>query len=251
MQAEGRNIIVFAPEHNTHGKKDATGAFIPEAEAFCEHHDVSEKNLILVDNQKSKPWMRKFVVDHILAGYEIPADEHSLDAVAFFCHGWKTGIQFGFSTGKKDIDMLATAIADRAPEAEQVDDEPFSPVIPLYCCSTGRDADRQSEDDLEVFGGDGGFADLLRDSLCRAGAIYCRVLAHTTAGHTTRNPHVREFCGNGRPLGGEGGNYIIPRKNPKHFKAWRKKLAEDETFRYEFPFLSTEEIQTGISNLIA
>lgn len=247
--SEKRNIIVFAPSEDSPGKRDATGAFIPQAKAFCEHHEVPEENLILIDNTKSKPWMRNKVIEHIL-GADIPADEDPLDAVVFFCHGWKSGIQFGFSNGKKDIDPLAKAIADRSIEVEMMEERLFTPVIPLYCCSTGRDADRESEDDLEVFGGEGGFADSLRDGLCRAGAIYCRVLAHTTAGHTTQNPHVREFLGNGRSLGGEGGSYIIPKKNPKHFRAWRKQLLEDSDFRFDFPFMTTEEIQLQIDQLV-
>src|SRR5690606_32555438 len=96
--------------------------------------------------------------------------------------------------------------------------------IPLYACSTAHGG----------VAGNGGFADMLRDALARElpGVV---IDGHTTKGHTTRNPHVRRFVA----PAGKGGQYIVAQMSPK-WTAWKRRLREDESFRFAFPFMSAE-----------
>jgi len=84
----------------------------------------------------------------------------------------------------------------------------------LYCCLTGFSLN---------IAGDGGFADKLRDAFCEAGMTWVKVYAHTTAGHTTRNPYVRIFEGQGSPIGGIGGQLLV-QPGAKLWKTWRSAL---------------------------
>jgi hypothetical protein len=217
-------MLCFAPAFNTKGRKDATGAFIPEAERFLKHHGQDSSMLRLIDNMQNKTQMRRAVLKHLK---EFSC--HGLDGVFFFCHGYRRGIQFGFTT--KGLKKLATAIFDACDE---------NPRVCFYSCDVGRDSDRKRTDDLKTFGGDGGFADEMRDALCKAGSRWCRV-----DGHTTRNPHVRRFEGDGSMVGGKGGYYIVPRQKKKLFKKWRELLRT--AFRFEYPFMSTEVILDDVS----
>ena len=65
--------------------------------------------------------------------------------------------------------------------------------VVLYACSTAKG--ENTAQDMEAVGGDGGFTDRLRDLLCQAGAVDYQVDAHSTAGHTMKNPYVRRFQG--------------------------------------------------------
>jgi hypothetical protein len=221
--ATSNTMLCFAPRYNTKGRKDATGAFIPEAKRFLAFHDQEPTMLHLVDNNLSPKWMREAVLS------AIRAPSHRLEGVFFFCHGYRSGIQFGIT--KRHVDDLAKAIHDACGTLA---------VVVFYSCDVARDADRKRTDDLATIGGDGGFADEVRDALCRAGADYCTVDGHTTAGHCTRNPHVRRFCGDGSRSGGSGGYYIVPRQKAKLFKKWRKLLGTD--MRFEYPFMDAGRI---------
>jgi len=218
-----RRIIAFAPEHN-HKRKDAQVVFKPEGRRFLAHHDQRSLQLTLIDNSRSK-WSQRRDVLRVLRTYK-GSLEHA--CVAFFCHGYKSGLQLGFKL--RHAKILGRRIAELGDKA---------PVVVLYACDTARDLDRDRRDDLTEFGGDRGFADRLRDSLCRYGAIDCQVDAHTTAGHATRNPNVRRFYGDGSSTGGAGGQYIVPHGHPL-WSRWRESLKTP--FRFDFPFLSIEKI---------
>jgi hypothetical protein len=222
----GERILVLAPRHNTGAKKDATGAFQPEARAFAQRHGVPESQVVHVDNRLSKPAMRRAVLAAIDAARSAGG---GLEAAALFCHGWRTGIQLGFGSGT--VGPLAEALA-RAPGVR----------VALYACNAARGS---SGDDAAAIGGDGGFADLLRDALCARGAPDCQVDAHATAGHTTRNPYVRRFSGMGSPIGGAGGFFIVSPSQKPLFAAWRRAL-RDTDLRYDFPFLTVAEIHAAL-----
>jgi hypothetical protein len=220
--------------HNTKGRKDATGAFQPEAERFVmiHHGMVGTGDVRLFDNKKPDQYCRDFVlreIDRVNSLYPPDEDVRPM-CIAFFCHGFKRGIQCGFKL--QHVNELAAAMFKACNERTDI-------IVPLYACDTGRDLDADRRDDLEAFGGDGGFADSLRDALCRAGAVDCEVLAHTTAGHASRNPNLRRYSGNGSVCGGVGGHYIVPMKSPL-WKKWRVALRTD--FRFKFPFMTDAEI---------
>jgi hypothetical protein len=215
-------VLAFAPMHNTKVRKDATGAFQPEAQAFCKMHGG---RLVLVDNQKTAAEMRSAVIREVTLEPQQVTWERLV--VAFFCHGSRNGIQFGFT--RASVDPLATSIAAKSSEV----------VVPLYACLAAGPA-------TDAAGGDGGFADTLRDALCAAGSTWCRVDAHATAGHTTWNPYVRRFEGVGTKTGGCGGQYIVA-PGSKLWPKWRKALRETN-LRLRFPTLTIEDIHQQLTS---
>jgi len=223
MKSKTGSIIAIAPMHNTPGRHDATGAFIPEAKRFLKYHAQPNSCLHLIDNHLSKarmyPAVRRVIDD----------PPSAFSGIAFFCHGYRTGIQFGITT--KNMTPLTDVIAGYSEE---------DVAVTCYCCDVARDSDRHRQDDLETMGGDGGFCDELRDHLCVSGAVMCVVDGHTTAGHTTRNPDVRRFLGAGSDEGGVGGHYIVARAKRQLFKKWRQALRTN--FRFQYPYLSDSDI---------
>lgn len=207
-------IVTFAPMYNTGTKKDATGAFQPEMMEFCALFDPSAPPH-LVDNHGTKSAMRARILGHIQ--YASPT------ICAFFGHGWRTGIQFGF--GIANVKELAKALAYGCTSVRVV----------LYACSTGDGAGP---------GGDGGFADALRDALCVAGAPFCQVDAHDRPGHATRNPYVRRFMGQGSNVGGTGGQWIVA-PGSALWGRWKAALAGD--LRLRFPMMDVGEIHAELA----
>lgn len=226
--------IVFTPDRNTR-RADFTGAFLPEARAFIRAHQLPARALVRIDISKSDQEMRAQVLEAIKREDQL---QGILETVAFFCHGWCSGIQLGFSVN--NVVELACALKPLATRDIK---------MPLYACSAARDRDGQIEDDIDPnsVGGDGGFADQLRDAICSyAYAIDCRVLAHVTAGHATRNPWVRFFEGGGQPYGGKGGVWVVKPKGPL-WKRWIRWLAEGNN-RFRLPFMSIDEVQAELEH---
>jgi hypothetical protein len=214
LKEKHMNILAFAPLYNSENKKDATGAFQPEAELFLKFHSSDLTNPILIDNKQSKKKMMSDVVSNI--------DKYQPEMLAFFCHGWKTGIQFGFNL-KNLVEIVKVFPTNN-----------IAPIVCIYGCLTA---------DGDGPGGDGGFADTLRDTFCQNGFRHVQVDAHVTAGHATRNPFVRRFEGKGSPVGGVGGYYLVQPKS-KLWKAWQKGLTG--SLRFRFPFMSVETIHTEL-----
>lgn len=227
--APSRNLLVLRPLHDTRGKKDVTYAFAPESEKFLRAVAPNRSTVADIDNRKSFAARRHEVLDIMKLCEQ---DPHYFDGVAFFCHGWKGGIQLGFRN--QDVDELADAI-------HRLCEHSF-PVVPLYCCSTGGDVQTKRS---SPGSGDSSFADLLRDALCKriaeAGyAPYPRVMGHTTVAHTTRNPYARFFDGMGSGAGGTGGYWTVKPKS-ELWGAWRKALRGTD-LRFRFPFMEISEI---------
>jgi hypothetical protein len=123
------------------------------------------------------------------------------DDVAFFCHGLLSSLQAGFRKGS--VERLARALGQ--PNAGRL-------VVYLFACDAAKGL-------LRAPGGDGGFADALRDTWCRVypqGSI--TVFAHATAGHTTKNPFLRVF----EEPAGIGGHWVItPQGSGGRAGEWR------------------------------
>lgn len=223
------NAVILTPTTNEPGKKDVTGAFAPEAQRFAtllraRGCTVTEA---AIDNTQPMAKRRQRSIDAINAA---PAKTMSpINLLAFFCHGWRDGVQVGFTRKTLD-DLVSMRFSSDV-------------LVALYCCSTGEDAGKRGTDAPGV--GDGSFADTLRDRLCASGRVDCRVFAHTTVAHTTRNPNALFFDGMGSPVGGVGG--IAP-VHPKHklWPAWKRALQSDSDFRFRFPMMSVAEIHAEL-----
>lgn len=227
--------LVFAPEFNTKGRKDATGAFIPEAKRFCDFWELSRNNIHLINNKQNKARMREDVLDII--------DDHTgiLTDVVFFCHGFKSGWQLGFR--KKHVSEFVDACSTKFLYDGTMENP--APMVTFYSCDVARDLDKDRQNDMKQLGGDGGLCDEVRDELCRQGYTFCRVVGHSTAGHTDKNPYCKMFDGKGSPIGGIGGEAPVYRGHPL-WKQWIAALKTD--FRFEFPWLTIGEIHETLIN---
>lgn len=241
---DAHSTIVFAPKFNRPDKRaDATGAFQPAARRFMTHHGINPSMYHLIDNKqngrdgKATPKDKARMRQQVLTAIDKCTQEGIvLRGAAFFCHGYKSGIQFGFTS--KNVNQLASSLDCASHKNLRV---------PLYACDAGRDADRYRRDDLEAFGGDGGFADILRDALCRYGLVDNIVWAHTTPGHTLKNSHVRVFPGMGSEIGNTGGFYVIHPKDRKLWRAWKAAIKDkDNTLELDFPFMEIAEIHRTV-----
>lgn len=205
------------PDGKPRTKRDAD-EFRRESERFVDAHDA-------VAQRYEIPNLAPFgsrLADLLAA---VKGTEAPLGVVAMFCHGWQTGLQCGASLS--NVGALGAALREKSAE-----------MIILYACSAGRDADAQHDDDLASGpGGDGGFADQLRD------ASGVTVYAHATDGHTTRNPYVRVFRAGERG----GGEWVIDPASSE-WRAWRRALREDPTLRFGFPFWNALDLECMIVN---
>lgn len=214
--------LILHPLHNTGTKRDATGAFIPEARAYAKHltdayMDVVGVDVVGFDNRAPKLARRRQV--------EAAIRSATNGTVALFCHGLARGIQTGHDLAH--VSTLAEALAASAGPSKRL-------VVTLYACDA---ADSPSNGP----GGDGGFADALRDALSERG-ITGHVDAHVTTGHTTRNPYVRRFWCDGQAAG-TGGDWLVAPGSPK-WRAWVRALKGPMRFR--FPWLTPAEIDAAL-----
>ncbi len=235
-------VAIFVPKYNTGNKKDSTGAFIPEAKAFCDYWNISRDRINYIDNKLPKSVHRAGnVADALLDKMEeVQAQAEKPIAVwVFFCHGYTHGLQFSIrSSGHRHFD---TEYAKRYSRFVNIMADHPSPAVILYACSTGDDPEGAA--DTAPGSGDGSFGDLLRDDLCAKGAIYCRIFVHTTAGHTTINPRFKLLDGNGS-ITGETGGVLLALPGSKEFKNLQISLRTN--FRFKVPFMTRSSIQNEI-----
>ena len=220
-----QRILAIVCLHNQKGKKDVTHAFLPEAKKLIK---LGANGSVIVRVDNSKPFARRRrEINRILNNY-VEAGEH-FDSIAVFCHGWADGIQIGYT--RRTVWQFAESIAALTSNSSVA-------TVPLYCCSTGDDKEDNS---LAAAGtGDNSFADKLRDHMCKYDLTLCRVMAHTTVAHTTKNPMVLFMDGMGTPDGGVGG-YPPVAPGSENWRAWKKAL-RDTNLRFRFPYMSVEHI---------
>lgn len=173
-----QGVLVFRPDRDVKDD-DYHGAFLPESERFIELYGIPRANVVQVDVSRAHPDRKAQVLEAICARDQIRA-------LAFFCHGWIAGLQLGFRT--ETAPVLAAALKGRAaPDL----------AIALYACSTAGGVGTETAP-----GGEGGFADRLRDTLVAVGLTGAHVDGHDRIGPTTTNPYVRRFVGS-TVLGGD------------------------------------------------
>lgn len=221
-----RTLVIYSSK-NTHGLKDATGAFIPEAKAFAEKYNVLDEDILPVNCRDFNVTKRREEVCVFLR------NKSDVELIAIFCHGWPVGLQVGFS--KSNITQLVGYLKMSCVENVK---------IVLYACSTGSNrASRKTRVPKNIGPGtDGGFADTLRDTMLHYGFHGGWVDAHKTKGHTTRNPFLLRF--HVQPVFEEewdvpGGDWLISPKS-ELWPDWRRLLKTD--FRFRFPVMREIDI---------
>lgn len=221
--------VIFVPDRNTHGKRDQTGAFLPEAKRFAKEHRLAASAIVEIDVGQSLIKRQAAVLDAIKKQADV---QDGLDFISFFCHGYRYRLQVGFGSpstvDNKWLRKLAKTVYENTG---------WGVVLPLYSCTTATSARRKKD---QAAAGDGGFADELRDALCGEGATQCRVIGHTTSGHTTKNPFVRVFEGTGTQEAGTGGQWISRPRGPT-WRRWKRWLRQGNN-RFHFPFMEIPEI---------
>jgi hypothetical protein len=210
-----RALLIHAGHNTT--KPDATGAFIPEAKNYAKWLTAQGWTVerYPFDNRAQKLQRRREVEGLLREGDPV---QH----FAFFGHGLAKGLQSGHDLAT--VSTLAEALAVACNWGRL--------VVTLYACDAA---------DGKGPGGDGGFADALRDALSERG-ITGHVDAHVTTGHTTRNPHLRRFYMDGAAVG-TGGDWLVAPGSPK-WRRWVTALKGDMRFR--FPWLTAAEIDAAL-----
>ncbi len=219
-------MLLFVPDANRPGLFDVTGAFAPEARRFALQHGADPALAIV-----RFPALAKAQADRRAPIYEAlkrQKGQPALSIAAWFCHGYRDGLQSGLST--RDLPELANKLAGRL--------EHDGHVL-LYACDAGRDGDAERSDDtLPGPGGEGGFADGLRDQLEALGRRVT-IMAHTRAGHTTTNPYARRFAAG---TGGQGGSWYVEPGTPLFQRFMRALKEPTSTLRFRFPRMTNDAI---------
>ncbi len=212
-------LLLLLPDRNVK-EHDWSGAFRVEASRTAALYQVPPEMIVQIDVGQT----RVARLHQLLNAIE---QRDGLARVDVYCHGWKGGLQLGPRI--EDAGDLARMLAPRArPDL----------AVALYACSAGGGEDPDGEGPAP--GGEGGFADALRDALVAEGLAGAHVDAHTIVGHCCRNPFVRRFSA-ATALGGE---WLIAPEDPL-FLAWRKRLRETD-LRLRYPLMSPQAIRNEV-----
>lgn len=178
--------------------QDATGAFLPEAQAFRRLHGEPE----MVDGHciPKMGWL-EYVAPLTPAKRRGLAETSirsiaGLDVLAIFGHGTANSL---VASGHNMSQVFELALAIRDVRAM---------TTIFYACSTAA--------------GRRGFADYVADSLPGV-----HVWAHSSAGHSTWNPNLQL-------AGGPNGGDPVVRKSEPLWKRWVSKMHDDQAFRLSF-----------------
>ena len=223
---DGKKILVLYSSTNVKGKKDATGAFIPEARAFAKCHGVPGENMLGiacpgVSNKKRFEEVCVFL-----------RNKTGIKYIALFCHGYSGGMQFGMT--KKNIPLFVRYLKMSCVKSLR---------MTLYACSTASTGKQTRK--ISMPGTHNGYADKVRDRMLATGFKGGWIDAHLTPGHTTRNPFVMRFYVEQPFEGGwdvPGGEWLVSPKS-KLWRAWKKSVQNMKTsYRFEFPFMDESDI---------
>lgn len=201
---------------------DWSGAFSVEATRLCLAHQLAPSSSRCSINMARPPDEQRHQLLQALGA--------GLDLVAVICHGWRGGLQVGWTL--REVPQLAAALAAAgSPDLR----------IALYACSTAMDAEGRPGT-----AGDGGFADALRDALVEEmpGWRGC-VVAHDRAGHCCSNPFVVLMDASSSA----GGQWLIAPDDPL-WPRWAAQLRDrsvGSTLRLRYPLMTREEIAQELS----
>jgi len=200
--------IALAPIRNTPGKKDATGAFQPELHRFRDFLLNFPKS----DGERVQIPCYMELLDEkdkitVISEYGKKNYKEDLNIIAIFSHGLPGAIKI---CGKKFIDFknykdFVKVVFENADKKEPI-------YIGLYACLTGKNLAHAIAIEMSWY------------------PVRFRLIAHTTAGHTTYNPYVIRFTE--RDL---AGSFICQPGSPE-WKGWRRRLREDKDLRFRILF---------------
>lgn len=157
-----------------------------------------------------------------------------LRVVAFFCQGYRTGIDLGFRlSGKNRMEP------DELDELAAVLYETCSGDLVVYVAASGEEGPEAMDPGP---GSDRGFAESLRDACCRAGLPDVRVVAAERLGHATKNPTFRFFEGQGLERGGTAGEWVFQRYGSM-WPQWVTWVGKS-TNRFKFPLWNMDRTRT-------
>lgn len=213
------NILAIAVTTGRGGKE-----FEREADAFAEHWQKKGETCVLTKIRKQRPYdMRKEVLKII------KKVDFRIDTLVFFCHGTWKHLKCGFHIW--NVGILAKELIINTAHLRVV----------LYACSTGLSFSGAGSGRLEWpwklsrknFGkhvlGKHGFAARLAWALNKH-YIKSDVFAHSSRGHTTRNPYCYRFTS----LQGDIIRYPLQRRGGANWKIWKQRMKTSE--RFEVPF---------------
>jgi hypothetical protein len=224
-----RRICAFYAHVDKPGSKDATGAFVPQALRFAKRRRQAGDLVALFPFENADPSMarrRQSITDGIRNAAQ---KDGPFDAFVYFGHGLRRSLPSG-GFDLITLPDLAKAMIASASSAKNL-------VITLFACSTGEAPGKGLD-------GDGGLADILRDMLSERGYTGW-VDAHTNAAHTTENPYARRFVMDGKGAA-VGGQWIVEPRT-ELWPEWRRRLDDDEVFRFAFPYMSVDEIRRALA----
>ena len=228
-----RILVVYTNKNDPRLPNDAGGAFIPEAMAFAKLHKVPETNMLGVPCPGMPAGKRREAVCDFFRGHT----DGKIEMIAWFGHGYSTGIQFGFNiqTIPQLVEYMKLCCADDV-------------SMIFYACSTG--STNKKTRAIKSPGTNNGFADKVRDYMLWAGFRGGWIDGHLKPGHTTLQPFLLRFYVEPMFEGiwdVPGGEWIISPKGPL-WKKWRDAIqTKGSTFKFLIPFAAQAEIMEMLS----
>jgi len=213
------------------GKKDASRVFIPESIFVAQALRRAGQSVVFCD-LVGRPDPLWATIDGV----------EDLQGLVYLGHGLPLGLPSAGLRGRQAAWDLAQRIADKVPLAA-----PRGPRVTFFACSAA-DNPRRKGVSLDGPGTDGGFADEVRDELCRQGCSWSIVYAHATAGHASKNPFLAAFEGRGSNLGGQGGSAVVRAKGPL-WRTWKVLMADpsdEPSLRHRLPMLTPDEVLSEV-----
>ncbi len=203
------SVLVLAPDRDSPGQRDVTGAFRPAAEAMRRELGAT---VVYVPAPGVDGEGRTVTGAAKQRAFELAARTclEAIDAcpahLVFCCHGWSSGLQLGFRLSKqRGADAANLEALRRALRAQRGAGTLHS--ICLFACSSG---DEPGSDQGSPGTGDRSLADTIRDG------VGVPVLAHWSVGHATRNPDLVLFEASDVPL---IGGTVVQRRTPLYRNA--------------------------------
>ena len=216
------NILVLHASENTHDN-DAGGAFIPEAINFNKHRTAQGDTVQVIPFKNSLPQGKR--LDEFL---KLIDGANPFDAFVYLGHGLRNGLPSAGLTQasrKRFTDLLIKKAKNKK-----------SLYVTLFACSAAETTTGQP-------GGEGGFADKVRDDLVDAGFTQGWIDAHSVPGHATQNSMLRRFYLS-KEQEASGGSWLVAPGSPE-FAQWRKKLNspwKKDPFRFNFPYMTATQV---------